>query len=291
MEVWAPVITPYRTDGGVDLDGYIENLHKLARWGLTGALLCGSSGEFPHLTFEERREILVRSARERPEGFRLLAHAGGLPFPDVRRLVETAAHEDYEAALVITPYYFVQETTPLGLKRYYDELLRAGPVMIYHYPQQTGVDLSPQLVGELASSGVIGIKDTSGSAPFLAATIAATPPSFRAYGGLGGSFLAALTQGAKGGILALSMVAPSQCLELASLVEEGRIDEARELQSRLVPLAGAVGAQHGIAGLKWAAGQVGLVSSSPRPPLVRLNADGRVHLARLLEEIQSGSAG
>lgn len=284
------MITPFDPEGRVDVDGYIANLFTLKGWGLTGAVLMGSSGEFPHLTFEERRTIIREAGRAGLEDFRLLAHAGGLPFEQVRALVEEAAREGLDGSLVITPYYFVPHIREDALTRYYTELMGAGDIVLYHYPLQTGVTLGARWVAEMAERGMKGMKDTSGNTGFMAQVTALAPPGFRVYGGLGSSLIQALAAGAAGGILALSMLAPKACLALAEAFRAGRIPEAQGIQRRLVPLDQAAGARWGIAGLKWAAGRRGLVSSGPRLPLLPLSPAGQADIEGLLEDLDLAEA-
>ena len=70
-----------------------------------------------------------------------------------------------------------------------------------------------------------------------------------------------------GGVLALSGIVPESCVELMRLVREGKLDEARRLQQTLMPLARAIGAQHGVPALKAALTMVGYETGAPRPPL------------------------
>ena len=78
------------------------------------------------------------------------------------------------------------------------------------------------------------------------------------------SFYSALALGVHGGVLALSgIVARRSARELRALVAEGRFAEARALQAPLVPLARAIGAQHGVPALKAALTLVGLRDGRP----------------------------
>jgi len=62
-------------------------------------------------------------------------------------------------------------------------------------------------------------------------------------------------------------VLPESCVQLWTLVREGRIAEARALQQRITPLARSVGSTYGVAGLKAALDLVGYAGGVPRPPL------------------------
>lgn len=284
MEVWAPVITPFDADGSLDLEGYIENLHTLKSWNLTGAVLMGSTGEFPHLGFEERRAIIREAGKAGLTDFPLLVHAGGLPFHLTAQLVEDTVKWNLTGALVITPYYFVSNLTEEALTTYYQKLMDIGPIYLYHYPAQTGVTLRPEWVAAMAEAGLRGIKDTSGQAAFMARLTALAPARFKIYGGLGGSLLQALAAGAHGGIVAVSLFAPKACLDLVKAFREGRIGEAQVLARQLAVLESTIVGQHGPAGTKWAAAKMGLRAGPPRLPLLPLDDEATGELRALLKD-------
>jgi dihydrodipicolinate synthase/N-acetylneuraminate lyase len=81
------------------------------------------------------------------------------------------------------------------------------------------------------------------------------------------SFFSALALGVRGGVLALSGIVPDKCVALMQLVRDGRITEARQLQLELMPIARAIGAQHGVPALKAALTILGYETGNPRPPL------------------------
>lgn len=282
-EIYAAAITPFTADGRPDVDGFVENLHSLKETGIDGALLMGSSGEFPHLTFEERKTLLRAAAENRPEGFRLLVHAGGAAFPDVLDLVRETTRLGLDGALVITPFYFQAQTKEAALTQYYRTLMAEGPVLLYHFPLNTGVILRPEWVGQMAEEGLVGIKDSSSNMPFLQTVLTLTPPSFKAYTGSGSAFLQGLAAGSKGGIMAVAQIQPKELRLLLTAFLSGNLSEAQEIQRRIVPVDRATTGTYGVAGLKWAAGRVGLRTSPPRPPLLPLSPSDEAGLLKILE--------
>ena len=80
------------------------------------------------------------------------------------------------------------------------------------------------------------------------------------------TFYASLLSGAAGGIMALACVVPDHCVELFELVRSNRLEEARELQRRLTPLARLVTQAHGVPGLKAALDLLGFQGGRARPP-------------------------
>jgi len=89
--------------------------------------------------------------------------------------------------------------------------------------------------------------------------------------------------GAKGGILALANVAPRETVALYEAARAGRLDEARELNDRLVPVGVAVTRTYGIAGLKTALDMLGYAGGKPRPPLRPPSVEVVADIQRILE--------
>jgi 4-hydroxy-2-oxoglutarate aldolase len=86
--------------------------------------------------------------------------------------------------------------------------------------------------------------------------------------GSAATFVHALCAGCDGAVLALAALVPREVVTLAALVDEGRLDEARALQRRLMPLARSVGVQYGVPGLKAALELMGFAAGAPRAPLM-----------------------
>ena len=94
----------------------------------------------------------------------------------------------------------------------------------------------------------------------------------------------AVLLGAVGGIAALANVAPDLCCQLYEAAREGRHDQARELQLRLIPANNAVTSRFGVPGMKQALDWVGYYGGPPRSPLAPLDAAQQATLRGILVE-------
>src|SRR5258708_39885646 len=130
--------------------------------------------------------------------------------------------------------------------------------------------LPNELVADLARHpNVIGIKDSSGNKEILAGFMGSRSPSFSVLVGNGAILNHALMTGAAGGILGVSLFAPSLALEVYATFRRGDQGTATFVQERLPPLHTRIVAQLGGAGVKAAKDSVGLpgrpTRSAPRP--------------------------
>jgi 4-hydroxy-2-oxoglutarate aldolase len=112
----------------------------------------------------------------------------------------------------------------------------------------------------------------------------ASSAEFAVFSGNYGAMLPSLAFGVAGGILAVSNIAPNECVRIYELFQQGKVAEAGELHLRLLPVARAVTTQFGVPGLKAAMDLLGYHGGYPRLPLLPLGENQRAELERVLRE-------
>jgi 4-hydroxy-2-oxoglutarate aldolase len=141
-------------------------------------------------------------------------------------------------------------------------------VLLYNVTMFTGVTLQVEAVERLsAHPNIVGMKESGSDIAHIADCIARTPADFIMLAGSATTYFHALCAGCDGGVLALASLFPEACVRLRALVTAGSIDEARQLQRRLTPIARSIGGVHGVPGLKAALDLTGFAGGPPRPPL------------------------
>jgi 4-hydroxy-2-oxoglutarate aldolase len=281
-----PLVTPFRSDGGLDLAAFEKNLEALAAHELAGFLVLGSNGEAASLD-EEEKLALVAAARRLTPGRFLLAGTGMESTRATIALTRKAADRGADAVLVLTPSYYKGRMTAEALRRHFEAVADASPCPVYLYsvPAFTGIPWPPSLAAVLAAHPrVAGIKESSGDIGLLSRIRATTPASFEVACGNAPVFYPALCVGATGGVLAVANCAPRTALALFRAFEQGDHERARRLQAALSPLAAAVTTTWGVAGLKLALDRVGLRGGSVRAPLLDAPASALAEIEPLLEQ-------
>jgi 4-hydroxy-2-oxoglutarate aldolase len=142
------------------------------------------------------------------------------------------------------------------------------PVLLYNVTAYSGVNLLPDAVERLSvHPNIVGIKESGSDIGQIAEYVARTPDDFTVLAGSATTLVHALAAGCDGAILAVAALVPDLCRDMMRLVADGRLDQARALQRRLLPLARSVGGTHGVPGLKAALHLIGYAGGPPRPPL------------------------
>jgi len=285
--VFPPVPTPFDAAGEVNHRALADNLERLNRYDLTGYVVLGSNGEAGYLDVEEKLRVLETARQAIPAEKLLIAGTGCESTRQTIALTNQAAQAGADAALLLTPHYYDGKMTPEALAHHYQAVAEAVsiPVLLYTVPKFTHVDIDAATIARIASHpNVIGIKDTGGNMAKMADVVRLTGPDFQVLAGSAGFFLTGLAVGAVGGVLALSNVAPQKCLDIYNLFRAGRLDEAAELQRRMVPVNAAITARFGIAGLKAALEMLGYYGGPVRSPLLDLSESECQALRDILAE-------
>lgn len=286
-----PLITPFRPDGALDLASFEANLESYAGEDLAGYVVLGSNGEAASLEEDEKLSLL-RAARRR-SGARLVIAGTGLESTRATiALTRKAADTGADAALVITPSYFKSQMTVDALRRHYEAVAEASPVpvLLYSFPAVTGLAFPPSLAPALAGHPrIVGMKESSGDVGLLGRILSSVPASFVVASGSAPAFYPSLCLGAAAGILAVANCAPRPAAALYRAFAAGDHARARRIQQALTPLAVAVTATHGVAGLKAAVDLSGRRGGSVRAPLVPLAPAVHEDLRSLLDAAEGAA--
>jgi 4-hydroxy-2-oxoglutarate aldolase len=288
--IYTPFATPFLEDDTVDERGLRLNIRRWMQTPLTGLVVLGSNGEAPQLEDDEADRIIDITRDEVPAGRPLIAGTGRESTKATIAATRRAAASGVDVVLVRTPSFFKPQLTSDVFVRHYKEVAEASPVpvMLYNVAMFTGVNLQPDAVEALAAHpNIVGMKESGGDIAQIAEYVARTPDDFTLLAGSASTLFHSLCAGCDGAVLALAAVVPDECVRLWSCVRDGKLEEARTLQRRLVPLARSIGATYGIAGLKAALTLLGYAGGYPRPPLRPLRPEGIEIIRRQLEELGS----
>ncbi|MFC4542873.1 dihydrodipicolinate synthase family protein [Halosolutus amylolyticus] len=283
-----PIATPFDDDGSIDDDALTDLVGWLEDAGIDFLVPCGSTGEAPLLTPDERVRVVetVAAATELP----VVAGTGHEGFEPTLETTERAAGAGADAALVVTPSYYGSDDEELAA--YYRDLADASPIPIYLYsvPKFTDHALSPDAAAALAShDNVAGIKDSSGSLESLQRLVRLTRgEEFSVLVGSGSVYAAGLAAGADGGVLAVANVAPEVASAIYRADRDDRPAAARSHNADLVELNRAVTSRYGVPGVKAVLALRDRPVGTPRRPLRPLEDDAVADLESILEETIDG---
>jgi 1-pyrroline-4-hydroxy-2-carboxylate deaminase len=155
------------------------------------------------------------------------------------------------------------------------------PIMAYNNPVASGgTDMLPPFILRLAREvdAVVAIKECSGDARRLAELLAGAGDGFEVLVGGDDWALEGFAAGATGWISGVSSVAPEECVAMLRHIQDGELESARELYTRLLPLARLDMTPKLVQFFKAAQDAVGRVGGPCRPPRLELTAEDRTVL-------------
>lgn len=279
--LFLPVTTPFGDAGEIEPGRLRDQLAVYAAWPLAGVVLFGTSGEGPLLDADEEPPLLAAAREALASGWKLIVQIGRESVRATVAGAERAARAGADALLCLPPRYYA--TGDDVIADYYRAvgLATALPVLAYHIPQLTRVDLPASLLIRLAAEGVLaGFKDSAGDLALQSDLRREAGPGFSILNGKASTTLDSMAGGADGAILAVADAAPESVLAIVgSPASEG----ARRAQQAILPLATCLGARFGVAGIKAALDLRGWPGGGrPRAPLAPLDQAGRAEVATAL---------
>jgi 4-hydroxy-2-oxoglutarate aldolase len=268
--VFLPIPTPFTIDGPVDHTALGGNVDRWMRTRLTGLVVLGSNGEAPLLEDAEADAVIDTVRQRVPRDRPLIGGVGRESTAATIAAARRAARLGVDVVLARTPSFFKNVMNSDAFVRHYTAVADASPVpvLLYNVTVYTGVNLLPEAVERLACHpNIIGVKESNSDIVQLSETITRTGETFIVLCGSLLTLYASLSAGAAGAVLGPAGVVPDLCVDIFELVGRQRHAEALALQRRITPLARLLGAQHGVAGLKYALDQIGYVGGPTRAPL------------------------
>jgi len=287
--IFPPMLTPFKQNGDVDCDAFVRNLMKWNTEALGGYLVLGSNSETAYLTEEEKLTLIKLTVESAKNERTILAGTGMESTRETIRLTNEAARFGAHAALILTPSYYIGQMTDRAMIHHFTTIADAAaiPILLYNVPKFTHLNLSAAAVRELSGHpNIIGMKDSAGDVAQLEAFKIAAKPGFNIIVGTASALYPALALGIRAGILALANCAPGICIELQRLFAEGKLEEARTIHERIVPVNKAITATYGIAGLKYASTLMGYEGGFVRSPLLELTEEEKKLVQNIFREAE-----
>jgi len=284
--IFPALVTPFQK-GKLSLSGLKSNIKKLNRFDFTGYVVLGSTGEGILMDEREGLQAIETVRAAAAPGKIVIAGTGSESSSETIEFSNKAAQAGADYSLVVTPFYYKAQMTAAALEAYYREVAEKSkiPIILYTVPKFTGLELPLQTIAAMATHpNVIGLKDSSGNVAAISETLKACPPEFCVFQGHGSILFSALLLGAKGGILALSNMAPAETVEIHKLFQAGDYEKAREMQFRLLPVNQKIVGGYGVPGIKCAVDMLGYAGGDPRPPLRPVNQEARDSIRQILKD-------
>jgi 4-hydroxy-tetrahydrodipicolinate synthase len=267
--VGTALITPFTKNGDVDEKAVARLADRQAAAGVHFLAPCGTTGEAPTLSAEERR-LVIQTVVDAVAGRSLvLAGAGGYDTREVIRGVEEAQAAGANGILSVTPYY--NRPTQEGLFQHYRAIAESTtlPIIVYNVPGRTGCNVEPATLARLAAiDNIVGVKEASGNVSQMAEICHVVPGDFVVLSGDDALTLPLMALGGRGIISVISNEAPAEMVQMVEAAERGDFATARRWHQKLFALMQVNFVEANPIPVKFAMAAMGLCEEVYRLPMV-----------------------
>lgn len=288
--IYPPITTPFDYDGNIFERKLQFNVERWNQTKLSGYVVCGSTGESVMLTPEEKIRCWELVAQYAAPEKLLIAGTGVESVRETVDLTNRAAALGYKVAMVRTPHYYKNLLQKPDAQALYFRAVADGakiPIIIYNWPQATGIDIPAETVAKLSGHpNIIGIKESSGSLEKVMQMIRETEQGFQVLVGSAPTLWPSFAVGAVGAVLAFANAAPYACITIWEAHRMRDTDAARDWQNRIARAAMLVTTKYGVPGLKHAMDLNGYFGGQPRLPLTPVDPAAKAEIEAAFDGIK-----
>jgi len=266
------MVTPMREDGSIDPALAGKLAQRLVANGSDGVVVCGTTGESPTLTDEEK-VTLYRAVADAIGGQAIVVAGTGTN--DTKRSIELTQEAEkagVDGIMLVVPYY--NKPPQEGLYRHFRAIAESTslPILLYNVPSRTSCNLLPETVARLAEiDNIVAIKESVGNMDQVSELRRLLPPDFAIYSGDDSLTLPMMAIGGAGVVSVASHVAGNQIREMITAFERGDLRTAQRIHLELFPLFRALFVTTNPIPVKRALNLVGFPAGPTRPPLAPMS--------------------
>ncbi|MGM9478976.1 dihydrodipicolinate synthase family protein [Pedobacter sp. GSP4] len=288
----AAPFTPYNQNGELNLELIPKYYGFLKQNGVTGAFICGSTGEGVSLTKDEKiavAEAWAKASKNDPD-FKVMTLLGGTCLADCKVLAKHAASIGLYGVSFTAPSYFKPSSVAV-LAEMCAEIAAEVPDMpfyYYHIPVLTGVNLSMIDLLEAVDGKIpnfAGVKYTHEDFMDFLSCMSFKNNKYDMLWGRDENMLSALVLGAKGAVGSTFNYLTPLYSQLMEAFEQNDLKTAVALQQKSIDFIRLLGKYGGIATGKAYMKLIGLDCGGFRLPVKNMDAAAFNHFKADVENL------
>jgi 1-pyrroline-4-hydroxy-2-carboxylate deaminase len=285
QNVFPAVTTQFNADLSLNLDATSSHISQLLDSGIDGVIMLGSLGENNTLLPEEKLEV-VRAAKSAVGGkVPVLSGVSELSTQmacDYVKKAEAAGADGFMVMPAMVYHSDRRETLA-----YFRAVANAAtkPIILYNNPIAYKVDISAEMLEELASEEkFVAVKESCGDTRRITDIFNQVGDRYCIFGGVDDLIFEAAALGAKGWIAGVGLAFPKENQHLWNLMMAGKWDEALEIYRWYTPILKLDIGNKFVQKIKLLLQEVGMGAEYVRAPRLTLEGAERADALRIISE-------
>ena len=279
------VVTPFK-DGKVDFGSFEKYISWLSDSGVTGIVVCGSTGESLSLTAEEQSDLIKIASNVVNKRIKLIGGVISSSTELCLKLIRNS--EEYvDGFLCICPFYI--KPSQEQIVSHFSKLnaSTSKPIILYNNPKRVGTSIEKKAFDSLVKlENIAAIKECASDLSRFTLWRKGLSKNFDFLTGNDDSAFGALAMGAVGVISVSANVCPHLCISTYDAFMRGDIQRFFQYRDELATLHALMFAEPSPAPAKYALNRLGLMSAEVREPLTPISIELQKKIDEFLEKIK-----
>lgn len=231
------MVTPFNEKSEVDYEKAKELALYLAENGSDGIVVCGTTGESPSLTKEEKINLFKVVVSAVQGKAKIIAGTGSNSTAESLAMTRAAEECGVDGIMLVVPYY--NKPPQSGIYQHFKVVSEATklPVMLYNVPGRTSCNMLPETVVELAKlPNIVCIKEACGDLEQIEKLINSVPDDFDVYSGDDSLALTIIAKGGCGVVSVAAHIVGNEMQEMIEQYHQGDKEGAEKIHDQLMPI-------------------------------------------------------
>lgn len=234
--IYVPLVTPFNADKSLDVETLKTLVQSFIDKGVSGLVVCGTTGEYYALTEAERNAVLTTVANVAKGKVMLIAGINDLSTEGACRRAKEAEVLGYEAFMLAPPAYSLPDQA--GVIAHYETVAKVTnlPIIMYNFPARVGIEIEYETVVHLSKNpNIAGIKESSGDFSRALRLLQTDFKDFEVVCGCDDQPVDFFFWGAKSWIAGAGNVFPEEQVALFNATQQNDWDLARKIMKEIYP--------------------------------------------------------
>lgn len=234
----APVLTAFHSEQEIDVESCLRLYDHLINNEIDGLAVFGTSGEFPHISIEEKKRLIKAAAPVIKGRAEFIVGTGSMNVDETIEMSNFSFEQGADTVIIVGPYYYGLSDD--SIFEYYSRVASKvkGNIYLYNFPDRTSYSINAKTVLRLVREhpNIVGIKDTiqdMHNTVDIIKTVKPEFPDFQVFHAYDNCFAYTLLAGGNGTVGILPNIAPKLFSNWAKAAREKDFDTVSSYQKKV----------------------------------------------------------